>query len=70
MKHIKKIKCIAAGGQNPYPNLYGVKAYAYEKLGDSMNAKTFFDTYFQKQNPEKLALMTMQLMQSSFKISW
>ncbi len=50
----KSDQCIAAGGQNPYPNLYGVKAYAYEKLGDSINAKSFFDTYFQKQNPEKI----------------
>ncbi|MEO6328279.1 MAG: tetratricopeptide repeat protein [Ginsengibacter sp.] len=50
----KSDECITAGGANPYPNLYGLKAYAYDKLGDSANAKTFFDTYFQKQNPEKL----------------
>lgn len=50
----KSNECIAAGGTKPFPNLYGLKAYAYEKLGDSVNAKTFFETYFEKQNPEKL----------------
>ncbi|HMI78040.1 MAG TPA: hypothetical protein VK484_04565, partial [Ferruginibacter sp.] len=45
--------CINAGG-TPYPNLYGLKAYAYNKMGDSANAKTSFDLYFQKQKPEKL----------------
>ncbi len=50
----KSDECITAGGSAPYPNLYGLKAYAYDKLGDSANAKTFFDTYFQKQNPGKL----------------
>jgi len=47
-------ECIAAGGANPYPNLYGVKAYAAYKLGDSVNAKTAFDLYFQKQKPSKI----------------
>ncbi len=50
----KSNECIAAGGQNAYPSLYGLKAYAYDKLGDSANAKTFFDQYFQKQSPDKL----------------
>jgi tetratricopeptide (TPR) repeat protein len=50
----KSNECIAAGGQSPYPSLYGLKAFAYDKLGDSANAKTFIETYFQKQNPEKL----------------
>lgn len=50
----KSNECIAAGGQEPYLKLYGLKAFAYEKLGDSANAKTFFDLYFQKQNPENL----------------
>ncbi|HUS03085.1 MAG TPA: tetratricopeptide repeat protein [Chitinophagaceae bacterium] len=50
----KANECIAAGGQNPYPSLYGLKAFAYDKLGDSVNAKTFFETYFQKQKPENL----------------
>lgn len=50
----KSDECIAAGGTDPYPSLYGLKAYAYDRLGDSVNAKTFFDTYFQKQIHEKL----------------
>jgi tetratricopeptide (TPR) repeat protein len=45
--------CIASSA-NPYPNLYGLKAYAAYKLDDSVNAKTGFDLYFQKQKPEKL----------------
>lgn len=45
--------CIAAD-PNPYPNLYGLKAYAAYKLGDSVAAKSGFDLYFQKQKPEKL----------------
>ena len=50
----KSNECIAAGGQNPYLKLYGLKAFAYDKLGDSANAKSFFETYFQKQKPENL----------------
>lgn len=50
----KANECITAGGQNAYLKLYGLKAFAYEKLGDSANAKTFFETYFQKQKPENL----------------
>ncbi len=45
--------CIAASS-TPYPNIYGVKAYAAYKLGDSVTAKSAFDMYFQKQKPEKL----------------
>ncbi len=45
--------CIGASA-NPYPNLYGLKAYAAYKLGDSVNAKTSFDMYFQKQKPAKI----------------
>ena len=50
----KANECISAGGKNPHPGLFGLKAFAYDKLGDSANAKTFFEMYFQKQNPEKL----------------
>lgn len=50
----KANECIASGGQNPYPSLYGLKAFAYNKLGDSVNSKAFFQTYFQKQKPENL----------------
>lgn len=50
----KADECITAGGTNPYPNLFGLKAYAYEKLGDSLNAKKWFETYFVKQDTAKL----------------
>lgn len=50
----KSDECIAAGGQTPYLKLYGLKAFAYERTGDSANAKKFFETYFQKQKPENL----------------
>ncbi len=46
-------KCMAGVAQ-PYPNLYGLKGYAYNRLGDSANAKASFDLYFQKQKPEKI----------------
>lgn len=41
-------------GESPYPNLYGLKAYAYDRMGDSVNAKAQFETYFQKQKAEKI----------------
>ena len=53
----KSDECIAtatAAGANPYPNLYGLKAYSYYKLGDSLNAKSSFDLYFHNQKPDKL----------------
>ena len=46
--------CIAGGGANPDPRLYGLKGYAYDKMNDSVNAKSSFDKYFQLQKPEKL----------------
>jgi Flp pilus assembly protein TadD len=46
-------ECIK-GNTEPYPNLYGLKAYAYDRLGDSVNAKKSFEEYFSKQNPEKI----------------
>jgi Flp pilus assembly protein TadD len=50
----KANECITQGGTNPYPNLYGIKAYAYDKLGDSINAKMNFDQFFAKVNPDKI----------------
>lgn len=47
-------ECIAAEGATPYPNLYGLKAYAYNKLNDSINAKMSFETYFTKQQQDKI----------------
>jgi len=45
--------CIAAD-PNPYPNLYGIKAFAAVKLGDTLAAKQAFDLYFKKQKPAKI----------------
>jgi len=45
--------CIAGGG-TVYPNLYGVKALAYNRLGDSLNAKASYEEYFKHQLPEKI----------------
>lgn len=38
----------------PYPNLYGLKAYASVKLGDTIAAKQAFEKYFEKQKPTKI----------------
>jgi len=46
--------CIAAAGPTPFPSLYGLKAYAYFRLGDSTDAKSSFDLYFAKQLPGKI----------------
>lgn len=50
----KANECITAGGANPYANLYGLQGYAYNRLGDSINAKKFFEEYFKRQAPEKI----------------
>jgi Flp pilus assembly protein TadD len=47
-------QCIAAGGATPYPNLFGLKGYAYDKLNDSVNAKAAFEKFFATQKPEKI----------------
>ncbi len=47
-------ECIAAAGANASPNLYGLKAFAYLKSGDSVNAKSSFEEYFKKQTPSKI----------------
>ncbi|GAC1387348.1 MAG: hypothetical protein NVSMB45_17100 [Ginsengibacter sp.] len=46
--------CISAGGTSVYPKLYGVEAYAYNKIGDSLNSKKYFETYFQKMPADSL----------------
>jgi len=46
--------CITTAGPKPFPNLYGLKAYAYDKKGDSLNAKKYFEEFFAKVNPEKI----------------
>ncbi|HVZ98397.1 MAG TPA: tetratricopeptide repeat protein [Chitinophagaceae bacterium] len=47
-------QCISQAGDSAYPNLYGLKAYSYDKMGDSINAKKYFDEFFQKVNPDKI----------------
>lgn len=46
--------CITSGGTKAIPNLYGLKAYAYDKLGDSVNAKQSFEEFFAKVNPDNI----------------
>jgi tetratricopeptide (TPR) repeat protein len=50
----KADECITADGANPYVNLYKIKAFAYNRLGDSTNAKINFDEYFKRQAPDKI----------------
>ena len=45
--------CIGATA-TPYPSLYGLKAYAYFRLGDSLDAKSSFESYLAKQEPNKI----------------
>lgn len=42
----KADECIGTN-PTPYAKLYGIKAYAYNKLKDSINAKASFEKYFQ-----------------------
>jgi tetratricopeptide (TPR) repeat protein len=46
--------CIAAEGTSPYPNLYGLKANAYNRLKDSVNAVSNYAEYIKRQVPEKI----------------
>ncbi|MEO6636839.1 MAG: tetratricopeptide repeat protein [Ginsengibacter sp.] len=50
----KSNQCITAAGEKAFPNLYGLKAYSYDKLGDSLNAKKYFEEFFAKVNPAKI----------------
>lgn len=50
----KANSCISSGGTNVYPKLYGLEAYAYNKIGDSLNAKKYFETYFEKEPADSL----------------
>jgi tetratricopeptide (TPR) repeat protein len=47
-------ECIAAGGTSPNPYLYGLRAYAYLKTNDSVNAKINFEEYLKRQLPSKI----------------
>ena len=46
--------CISAAGQKTFPNLYGLKAYAYDKMGDSLKAKESFEKFFSVVNPDNI----------------
>ncbi|MFT3680302.1 MAG: hypothetical protein QM791_08500 [Ferruginibacter sp.] len=46
----KANQCLAA--PDAYVKLHGLIAYAYNRKGDSLNAKKFFETYFQKASPD------------------
>jgi tetratricopeptide (TPR) repeat protein len=50
----KSDECIKEAGTTSVPNFYSLKAYSYNKLGDSINAKSNFDQYFEKQTPSKI----------------
>lgn len=39
---------------SPYPNLFGIKALAYNRLNDSVNARASYEEYFKRQNPDKI----------------
>jgi len=46
--------CIASGGTNPDPRLYGIIAYCKDKINDSAGSKSAFEKFFQLQKPEKI----------------
>lgn len=46
--------CITSAGDKAYPNLYGLKAYAYDKMGDSLKSKQAFEEFFTKVNPDNI----------------
>lgn len=46
--------CISAAGEKAYPNLFGLKGYAYDKMGDSLKAKEAFEQFFAKVNPDRI----------------
>ena len=50
----KSDECIAEAGSNPYPNLYGLKANAYNRLKDSVKAIENYAEYFKRQSPDKI----------------
>lgn len=51
----KADSCIGGSGtEKPFPNLFGLKAYAYDKLNDKDNARKFFEEFFQRVNPDNI----------------
>lgn len=47
-------QCIAADPNNPYPNLYGLKANAFDRLKDSVKAVENYAEYFKRQSPQNI----------------
>ena len=47
-------QCIAADPTHPYPNLYGLKANAYDRLRDSVKAVENYAEYFRLQSPQNI----------------
>jgi tetratricopeptide (TPR) repeat protein len=48
-------QCIAST-PNPYPKLYGIEGYAFNRLGDSIKAKTAFENYFKKGDTSQIGM--------------
>lgn len=47
--------CIASAVDGkPFPELFALKAYSYDKLGDTANAREFFEEFFAKVNPDNI----------------
>jgi Flp pilus assembly protein TadD len=46
--------CIDSAGGKSDANLYGLKGYAYDKMGDSLKAKASFDKFFAVVDPAKI----------------
>jgi len=45
--------CITSTSK-PFPNLYGLKGYAYDKMGDSLKARDAFEKFFSIVDPDKI----------------
>src|SRR5690606_18018683 len=51
----KANSCIStAPDAKPFPALFALKAYSYDKLGDTAKAREFFEEFFEKVNPEHI----------------
>lgn len=50
----KSDECFQKDGSQAYVKLYGLKAFSYDKLGDSVNAKKYFEEYINRQDPKNL----------------
>jgi Flp pilus assembly protein TadD len=50
----KANECIATAGASPYSKLYLLLGYAYDKLNDSVNAKTSFEQFYKLAKPEDI----------------